>query len=188
MTAASHGARPHRRRSGGGRGIGRACALALAGDRLRRRHQSTGATRIRPPRRSRAVEALGPEGASRIRRRSTSSKRWRRWPTTCLRDFGGGGRPRALGRESRAAVTRSSTPKPSELERVLATHATAAHHLCRLFVPSMRERPRGDVVFVSSVAARLLAAGRSALQHGEGRARGPRSHPRQGGEGATGYT
>ena len=35
----------------------------------------------------------------------------------------------------------------------------AAHHLCRLFVPSMRERPRGDVVFVSSVAARLLAAG-----------------------------
>lgn len=49
--------------------------------------------------------------------------------------------------------------KPAELERVLATHATAAHHLCRLFVPSMRQQPRGDVVFVSSVAARQLAAG-----------------------------
>jgi 3-oxoacyl-[acyl-carrier protein] reductase len=48
--------------------------------------------------------------------------------------------------------------EPSELDRVLRTHAVAAHHLCRLLVPSMRKRPRGDVVFISSVAARLLAA------------------------------
>jgi NAD(P)-dependent dehydrogenase (short-subunit alcohol dehydrogenase family) len=46
---------------------------------------------------------------------------------------------------------------PAELERVVAVHAFAAHHLCRLVLPSMRTRPRGDVVFVSSVAARLLA-------------------------------
>ena len=38
----------------------------------------------------------------------------------------------------------------------MRTHAYAAHHLCRLLVPSMRTRPRGDVVFISSVAARLL--------------------------------
>ena len=47
---------------------------------------------------------------------------------------------------------------PDELDRVLRTHALAAHHLCRLLVPRMRKRPRGDVVFISSVAARLLAA------------------------------
>lgn len=47
---------------------------------------------------------------------------------------------------------------PAELDRVMATNALAAHHLCRLLVPAMRTRPRGDIVFISSVAARLLAA------------------------------
>jgi NAD(P)-dependent dehydrogenase (short-subunit alcohol dehydrogenase family) len=47
---------------------------------------------------------------------------------------------------------------PGEVERVMGVHALAAHHLVRLVLPSMRSRPRGDVVFVSSVAARMLAA------------------------------
>jgi 3-oxoacyl-[acyl-carrier protein] reductase len=46
---------------------------------------------------------------------------------------------------------------PAELERVVAIHAFGAHHLCRLVVPAMRSQRRGDVVFVSSVAARMLA-------------------------------
>jgi NAD(P)-dependent dehydrogenase (short-subunit alcohol dehydrogenase family) len=46
---------------------------------------------------------------------------------------------------------------PGELERVIAVHALGAHHLCRLVLPSMRTEPRGDVVFVSSVAAQILA-------------------------------
>jgi len=50
---------------------------------------------------------------------------------------------------------------PDELERVIAVHALGAHHLCRLVLPSMRARPRGDVVFVSSVAAKILAANSS---------------------------
>lgn len=41
---------------------------------------------------------------------------------------------------------------PGEPARLMATHAFAAHHLCRLLVPQMRERPRGDVVLLSSVA------------------------------------
>jgi len=48
---------------------------------------------------------------------------------------------------------------PAELERVMAVNALAAHHLCRLFVPAMRAKSRGHIVFVSSVAARLSAAG-----------------------------
>jgi 3-oxoacyl-[acyl-carrier protein] reductase len=45
-----------------------------------------------------------------------------------------------------------------ELERVIATHALAAHHLCRLLVPQMRALPRGDIVVISSIATRLLSA------------------------------
>jgi 3-oxoacyl-[acyl-carrier protein] reductase len=48
---------------------------------------------------------------------------------------------------------------PRELERVLATHAMSAHHLCRLVLPSMRTRPRGDVVMISSVATSYFLGG-----------------------------
>ena len=41
---------------------------------------------------------------------------------------------------------------PTEVARLIATHAIGPHHLCRLVLPSMRTRPRGDVVMVSSAA------------------------------------
>ena len=47
---------------------------------------------------------------------------------------------------------------PSELVRVLHTHAVGAHHACRLVLPSMRTRPCGDIVMISSVAATALTA------------------------------
>ena len=34
----------------------------------------------------------------------------------------------------------------------MATHALGPHHLSRLVLPSMRSRPRGDIVMISSVA------------------------------------
>jgi 3-oxoacyl-[acyl-carrier protein] reductase len=46
---------------------------------------------------------------------------------------------------------------PAEVLRVLATHAIGPHHLCRLVLPGMRTRPRGDIVMVSSVATRHYA-------------------------------
>jgi 3-oxoacyl-[acyl-carrier protein] reductase len=48
---------------------------------------------------------------------------------------------------------------PGELQRVLATHAISAHHLCRLVLPSMRTRPRGDVVMISSAATSYYLGG-----------------------------
>ncbi len=42
----------------------------------------------------------------------------------------------------------------AEIERVVGTHAFGAFHLCQLLVPQMRERPRGDIVLVSSNATR----------------------------------
>lgn len=43
---------------------------------------------------------------------------------------------------------------PADLERVMGVHALGAHHLCRLVVPHLRQRPRGDVVVVSSQSTR----------------------------------
>ena len=48
---------------------------------------------------------------------------------------------------------------PAELERVVRIHALAPHHLCQLVLPSMRERPRGDIVMISSAATLHHAAG-----------------------------
>ena len=45
---------------------------------------------------------------------------------------------------------------PDEPMRLLGTHAIGPHHLSRLVLPSMRTRPRGDIVMISSVAARTL--------------------------------
>ena len=47
---------------------------------------------------------------------------------------------------------------PAEMERVVATHAFGAHHLSRLVLPSMRTRPRGDIVMISSVATNSMSA------------------------------
>jgi 3-oxoacyl-[acyl-carrier protein] reductase len=41
---------------------------------------------------------------------------------------------------------------PAELERVVRVHALAPHRLCQLVLPSMKTRPRGDIVMISSVA------------------------------------
>jgi 3-oxoacyl-[acyl-carrier protein] reductase len=48
---------------------------------------------------------------------------------------------------------------PDEVGRLLATHAIGPHHLCRLALPSMRARGRGDVVMISSQATTSMSAG-----------------------------
>jgi 3-oxoacyl-[acyl-carrier protein] reductase len=47
---------------------------------------------------------------------------------------------------------------PEEVERVVRTHAIGPHWLCGLIIPGMRTRPRGDIVFISSAATRGNAA------------------------------
>lgn len=42
----------------------------------------------------------------------------------------------------------------AEIERVVATHAFSAFHLSQLLIPQMRDRPRGDIVMVSSIATK----------------------------------
>jgi len=49
--------------------------------------------------------------------------------------------------------------EPDELERVMRTHALGPHELTRTVLGPMRDAERGDVIFISSVATRLLSAG-----------------------------
>lgn len=46
---------------------------------------------------------------------------------------------------------------PAEMERVVRTHAFGPHYLSKLVLPSMRQQTRGDIIFISSVAARSLS-------------------------------
>jgi 3-oxoacyl-[acyl-carrier protein] reductase len=140
--------------TGGGRGIGRACALALAGDGFDvavnyRRDDDAAADTVA------AIEALG-RRAKAYRASVESAAEDEAMVEAVLEDFGAiDALVHSAGIASRGHTVVDTDP--GELERVVAIHAFGAHHLCRLVLPSMRTRPRGDVVFVSSVAARMLA-------------------------------
>ncbi len=41
---------------------------------------------------------------------------------------------------------------PGELERCIRIHALGPAELCKLVLPGMRSRPRGDIIMISSVA------------------------------------
>ena len=47
---------------------------------------------------------------------------------------------------------------PNELERVVKTHAFGSHYLSKRVIPKMRTLPRGDIVMISSIATRGMAA------------------------------
>jgi NAD(P)-dependent dehydrogenase (short-subunit alcohol dehydrogenase family) len=47
---------------------------------------------------------------------------------------------------------------PAEMERVVRVHAFGPHYLCKLVVPQMRALGRGDIVMISSVATLGMGA------------------------------
>jgi 3-oxoacyl-[acyl-carrier protein] reductase len=48
---------------------------------------------------------------------------------------------------------------PAEFERLMLTHAFSATRLAQLLLPQMRERPRGDIVMISSSEVSAMRAG-----------------------------
>ena len=154
MSAAAGAGRRVALVTGASRGIGRACALALAADGCdvavgyRRDEEAAAETR-------RAAEAVGARAVA-YRASVEMAEELDAMAGAVLGDFGRiDVLVHAAGVASRGRVVVDTDPE--ELDRLLRTHAVAAHHLCRLLVPAMRRQERGDVVFVSSVAARLLA-------------------------------
>jgi NAD(P)-dependent dehydrogenase (short-subunit alcohol dehydrogenase family) len=142
--------------TGGGRGIGRAIALGLAEDgadvavNYRRDADAAQQTVTEIEKRGRRARAY----AASVESYDDDQ----RMVDAAVRDFGF---VDILVNNAGIASRGNSVQKtdPAELERVVRTHAFAAHHLCQLVLPSMKTRPRGDIVMISSVAT---------LHHGAG--------------------
>ena len=141
--------------TGGGRGIGRAIALALAQDGADvavnyRRDEAAAREAVA------AIEAKG-RRAKMYRASVDSFAEDAEMVQAVLADFG---HVDILINNAGLASRGQSVADtdPIELERVVRTHAFGPHFLAKLLLPSMRARPRGDIVMISSAATRYLAA------------------------------
>ena len=142
--------------TGGGRGIGRAIALALAGDGTRvaityRRDEAAAGDTVE------AISAAGSTGRA-FEASMESPDDLQRLVDEVIAAMGP---PDILvhnaGIASRGRLVVDTDR--DELLRVISIHAVAAHILCRLLVPAMRARDRADIVLISSVATRQMRPG-----------------------------
>ena len=142
--------------TGGGRGIGRAIALGLAEDGADvavnyRRDETAAAETVQ------AIEALG-RRAGAFQASVDSWEEDAAMATAVLEQFGAVDiLVNNAGQASRGQKVADTDP--AELERVVHTHALGPHYLSKLLLPRMRERERGDIVMISSVATDHFSAG-----------------------------
>ena len=135
--------------TGGGRGIGRAIAIGLAEDgadvAVNYRRDDASAKQTVD-----AIEALGRKAAA-YAASVDSFDEDREMVDAVLANFGHVDiLINNAGIASRGLDVANTDP--AEMERVVRIHAFAPHYLSKLVLPSMRERPRGDIVMISSAA------------------------------------
>jgi NAD(P)-dependent dehydrogenase (short-subunit alcohol dehydrogenase family) len=139
--------------TGGGRGIGREISLAFARDgadvaiSYRRDEDAATATVA-------DVEAIG-QRAVAVRASVDDLDDCAALATTVLDELG----PVDILVHNAGIASRGfdvASTEPEEIERLFRTHALGAFALCKLLVPPMRERERGDVVMISSAATSHL--------------------------------
>jgi 3-oxoacyl-[acyl-carrier protein] reductase len=137
--------------TGGGRGIGRAIALALAAEGadvavVYRRDEEAAAGTVKE------IEATGRR--SRAYQADVSSvDEVEAMVAGVVGDFGFVDilvNNAGVASRGRAVIDTDA----DEVERLLRIHAVGAHILARAVLPSMRTRPRGDIVMISSVITR----------------------------------
>jgi NAD(P)-dependent dehydrogenase (short-subunit alcohol dehydrogenase family) len=135
--------------TGGGRGIGHAIALAMAGAgadvavNYRRDEQAARQTVAE-------IERLGTRSVA-YQASVDRADEDEAMAEQVLRDFGFVDilvHNAGIASRGNAVVDTD----PAEIERIWRTHAFGAFLLSRLLVPSMRTRPRGDIVMISSAA------------------------------------
>ena len=141
--------------TGGGRGIGRAIALSLA---------EAGADIAVNYRRDDAAARETVEAVRSLGRKAVaypaSVENWDEdvaMVAKVLQDFGG---VDILVNNAGIASRGQSTvdTDPAEMERVVRVHAFAPAYLSKLIIPSMRQRGRGDIIMISSVATLFHSA------------------------------
>ena len=164
MTAAAGRERRVALVTGGGRGVGRAISMALAGDGFDvavnwRRDEEAATSAVA------SIEKDG--GVARAYRASVDD--WdedRAMVEEVLDDFG---RVDVLvnnaGIASRGLAVADTDP--AEMARVVATHAFGPFYLSKLLVPQMRGLGGGHVVFISSVATSNHSANGSPYNMGK---------------------
>ena len=141
--------------TGGGRGIGRAVCLALAADgaavavNYRRNEQAAQET----------VERIVAEGgrARRYHAAVEDFDRAEEMVAMVAEELG----PVGILVNNAGIASRGLSvvdTDPAELRRVVAIDAFGSHYLSKLVIPRMRRLGRGDIVMISSVASRGLAA------------------------------
>jgi 3-oxoacyl-[acyl-carrier protein] reductase len=141
--------------TGGGRGIGRAIALGLAQDgadvaiNYRRDEESARETVAQ-------IEKLG-RHARAYAASVDDFAHCEGMVGAALADFGHIDiLVNNAGNASRGLTVADTDP--DELERTVRTHAFGAWSCSKLVLPSMRTRPRGDIVMISSAATLHMAA------------------------------
>jgi 3-oxoacyl-[acyl-carrier protein] reductase len=139
--------------TGGGRGIGRAISLGLAQD------GATIAVNYRKDEEAarEAVAAIEKAGgkAKAYQASVDSFEEDQAMVEAIVKDFGHVDiLVNNAGIASRGQTVADTDP--AEMERVVRTHAFGPHYLSKLVLPSMREQPRGDIIMISSVAAKSL--------------------------------
>ena len=141
--------------TGGGRGIGRAIALGLAADgcsvaiNYRRDAEAAAAT-------VGDIEALGARGSA-FAASVDDPEASVALGELVLAEFG----PIDILVCNAGIASRGGTVADTSLDEVdllMRTHVYSAFQLCRVLLPVMREQSRADIVFISSVAARLMGA------------------------------
>ena len=141
--------------TGGGRGVGRAIAVALAEDGADvavnyRRDDAAAAEAVE------LVERAG--GTARAYCASIDDfEQDREMVEAVTADLG----PISILVNNAGIASRGNSVADTdiaEMQRVVATHAFGAHYLSKLVIPRMREAKRGDIVMISSAATRSFGA------------------------------
>lgn len=141
--------------TGASRGIGKAIALSLA---------EAGADIAVNYRRDEAAAAETVANIEKLRRGakaySASVENWNddvAMVEAVIRDFGHLDiLVNNAGIASRGLAVADTDP--AELERVIRVHALGPHYLCKLAIPHLRTRGRGDIIMISSVATLQMSA------------------------------
>lgn len=140
--------------TGGGRGIGAAIAIALAGDGMdiainyRRDEEAARQT-------AQLVEAVG-QRAALFQASIDDYDADVQMVEDVLHEFGHVDVfVHSAGIASRGLNVVDTDP--AEFERVWRTHAFGAFAIAKHVLPSMRDQPRGDIVFISSTGSRHMA-------------------------------